>query len=117
MNRTCIPKGSNSKKSIDKGADSNIINIQSDDMYNNALYSGIGKTPFQPATQVVYTAVEHTTKDKHVIAVSTKNKLCSKKHSIMDSEKCVHMQHVHVTSPWHGQSVMKKSGPKIVYYK
>ena len=73
-----------------RGADSNIINIQSDGMYNNALYSGIGKTPFQPATQVVYTAVEHTTKDKHVIAVSTKNKLCSKKHSIMDSEKCVH---------------------------
>ena len=26
-------------------ADSNIINIQSDGMYNNALYSGIGKTP------------------------------------------------------------------------
>ena len=26
-----------------RGADSNIINIQSDGMYNNALYSGIGK--------------------------------------------------------------------------
>ena len=56
------------------GDDSSIINIQSDGMYNNALYSGIEKTAFQPATQVVYTAVDHTTKEKHVIAVSTKNK-------------------------------------------
>ena len=34
-----------------RGEDSSIINIQSDGMYNNALYSGIGKTAFQPATQ------------------------------------------------------------------
>ena len=38
-----------------RGEDSSIINIQSDGMYNNVLYSGIGKTAFQPATQGVIT--------------------------------------------------------------
>ena len=54
------------------------INVQSDGMYNNPLYSGVGKTPFQPATQTVYSVAENETKNHDIIALSTKNKLCSK---------------------------------------
>ena len=58
------------------------IDIQSDGMYNNPLYSGVGKTPFQPATNCVYTVVENETDQKKVIALATKNKLCSKGHHL-----------------------------------
>ncbi|CAG2242056.1 unnamed protein product [Mytilus edulis] len=37
-----------------RGDNPNIINIQADGMYNNPIYSGMGKTPFQPATQCTY---------------------------------------------------------------
>ena len=37
------------------------IAVQSDGMFNNPLYSGIGKTPFQPATQCSYSVVENVT--------------------------------------------------------
>ena len=30
------------------------VNIQADGCYNNALYSGVGKTPFQPSTIAIY---------------------------------------------------------------
>ena len=34
------------------------IDIESDGCYNNPIYSGINKTPFQPATQVCYVIIE-----------------------------------------------------------
>jgi len=43
------------------------LNVEMDCRYNNPLYSGVGKTPFQPATQVSLVAIENTTKDKKVI--------------------------------------------------
>ena len=33
------------------------ISVYSDGMFNNPLYSGIGKTPFRPATQCSYPVV------------------------------------------------------------
>ena len=33
-----------------RGKNSAAINIQSDGCYSNALYSGVGRTPFQPST-------------------------------------------------------------------
>ncbi|VDI30806.1 Hypothetical predicted protein [Mytilus galloprovincialis] len=53
------------------------VSLQADGAYNNAIYSGIGKTPFQPATQVVYSVAEAETEDKSIIGVVCKNKLCS----------------------------------------
>lgn len=55
----------------------NAVSLQGDAAYNNPLYSGIGKTPFQPATQVVYTIAENETEDKSILTVVAKNKLCS----------------------------------------
>ena len=52
------------------------IRIEGDARYNNPLFSGGGKTPFQPATQVTYTVCENTTPEKKVIAIFTGNKLC-----------------------------------------
>ena len=37
------------------------IPVQSDSMYNNPLYSGVGQTPFQPVTQTVYSFPENFT--------------------------------------------------------
>ena len=57
--------------------DPNAVSLKGDEAYNNPLYSGIGRTPFQPATQVVYAVVENETEDKSILAVIAKNKLCS----------------------------------------
>lgn len=56
----------------------NQIPIQADGQYNNNLYSGVGKTPFQPATQASYTVAENVTFKKQIIAAEAINKLCSK---------------------------------------
>lgn len=53
------------------------INIEADTRYNNRLNSGVGKTPFQPATQATLTIVENHTPHKKVIGVHTASKLCS----------------------------------------
>ncbi|CAC5357310.1 unnamed protein product [Mytilus coruscus] len=53
------------------------IDVEGDGCYNNPLYSGIGKTPFQPATQSCYAVVENMTDKKLVINLVTKNKLCN----------------------------------------
>ena len=38
-----------------RGCDSpNAVAVQCDGMYNKPLYSGVGETPFQPATQTMY---------------------------------------------------------------
>lgn len=50
--------------------------IQGDGRYNNRLASGVGKTPYQPASQAVYTVIENTTKQKKIVAVNIRNKLC-----------------------------------------
>lgn len=52
------------------------IPVESDCSYNNAAYSGVGKTPFQPATQVVCTVSENATSDKAIIGMTAMNKLC-----------------------------------------
>ncbi len=54
------------------------VSLQGDGMYNNPLYSGVGRTPYQPATQMVYSVAENETVNKEIIAVVAKNKLCSK---------------------------------------
>ena len=54
------------------------IAVQSDGTYNNSLYSGVGRTPFQPATQCSYVVAENMTNQKQIIAIETVNKLCSK---------------------------------------
>lgn len=46
--------------------------------YNNNLYSGVGKTPFQPVTQASYTVAENVTFKKRIIAAEAINTLCSK---------------------------------------
>ena len=70
------------------------IAVQYDGMFNNPLYSGIGKTPFQPATQCSYSVVENVTnkkkKKKQVVAMENVNKLSSKHgyHSVTDETPC-----------------------------
>lgn len=61
-----------------RGLPQNVINVQADGMYNNNLYSGVGKTPFQPATQASYTVAETITSKKQIVAAEQVNKLCSK---------------------------------------
>lgn len=58
--------------------DPSTIAVEGDGRYNNPLYSGGGKTPFQPATQLTYTMSENETPRKQTIAVFTGNKLCHK---------------------------------------
>ena len=61
------------------GKDTKAVNVQADGCYNNALYSGVGQTPFQPSTQAIYVVAENETNKKQIINVQTKSKLCSKR--------------------------------------
>lgn len=56
--------------------DPNIISVEGDAAYNNPIYAGIGKTPFQAATQATYIMAEGTTKNRDIIALCTRSKLC-----------------------------------------
>jgi hypothetical protein len=61
------------------------IIVEGDCRYNNPLGSSTGKTPYQPATQAVYTIAESLTPKKQVLAVVCKNKLCKKAESLRQS--------------------------------
>ena len=61
-----------------RGEGSSSIPVEADGRYNNPLWSGGGKTPFQPSTQTAYTVCENVTKAKKIIGVYTGNKLCQK---------------------------------------
>lgn len=52
------------------------IDLEIDARYNNPIYSGVGKTPFQAATQMTQVVAENSTPHKHIIAVTNKSKLC-----------------------------------------
>merc|ERR1712055_2301 len=53
-----------------------VIDVQVDCVYNNPIWSGSGKTPYQPGTQVTQFAVENCSPHKHIIGITSKNKLC-----------------------------------------
>ena len=52
------------------------IRVEGDARYNNSMFSGVGRTPFQAATQVTYTMCENVTNRKKIISVYCGNKLC-----------------------------------------
>ena len=54
--------------------DPSCIRAEGDGRFNNRF----GDTPFQPASQAVYTMLENETASKKVIAISTVNKLCKR---------------------------------------
>ena len=72
-----------------RGNKRNVVSVEGDGMYNNPLCSGVGKTPFQPATQATYVVCENCTSKKQVISLSIHNKLCSKRHDVSDSKACL----------------------------
>ena len=63
---------------LPRGQPETDIAIQSNGMFNKPLYSVIGKTPFQPATQCSYSVVKMRPKKKQIIAMENVSKLCSK---------------------------------------
>ena len=44
-----------------RGMPENEMTVQADGIYNNSLFFGVGKTPFQPATQCSYIVAENVT--------------------------------------------------------
>ncbi|XP_061167729.1 uncharacterized protein LOC133176644, partial [Saccostrea echinata] len=63
----------------------NNIGIQCDGMYNNSLYSGVGETPFQPATQTVFSIAEDVTSSHEIISLVTKNKICPERQHLKNN--------------------------------
>lgn len=53
------------------------IPAEADGTYNNSVFSKIGKSPFQAATQVDFTLTENLTEEKKIISVVSHSKLCS----------------------------------------
>ena len=66
------------------------VNVQADGCYNNSLYSGVGKTPFQPSTQAIYLFAENETDRNQIINLQTISKLCSKRRNGLNIE-CHHV--------------------------
>lgn len=65
------------------------ISIQSDGLYNNSLWSGVTRTPYQPATQMAYVVAENVTGKHQIINVELVNKICSKHgYHTMEDEEC-----------------------------
>ena len=60
------------------------IPVQSNGMYNNPRYSGVGETPFQLATQTVYSFAENVTNKHPIFKVVAKNKICSQHCHLLD---------------------------------
>lgn len=69
-----IRKNIKLKKEAIGDRDPESIRAEGDGRFNNRF----GDTPFQPATQAVYTVLENETDAKKVIAISTVNKLCKR---------------------------------------
>lgn len=92
VNKTDMKARRRSLKTINllRGMPETEIAVQCDGMFNNPLYSGIGKLPFQPATQCSYSVVENVTTKKQIIAIENINKLCSKHgyHSAAEQTEC-----------------------------
>mgnify|MGYP005708103559 CR=1 FL=1 len=53
------------------------ISAEGDGTFNNGLFSQVGKTPFQGATQATFTVSENVTREKKIISVRTYSKICS----------------------------------------
>ena len=60
-----------------RGEPRDTIAIETDGLFNNPLYSGVGKTLIQPSTQAVLLGAENVTGDRKVVSVVTRNKLCA----------------------------------------
>ena len=73
-----------------RGKNPAAINIQSDGCYNNALHSGVGRTPFQPSTQAIYLFAENETDRNQIFNLQTISKLCSKRRNGFNIE-CHHV--------------------------
>ena len=52
------------------------IDVEVDCRYSNPIHSGVGVTPFQPATQVTQLVAENVTNTKKIIHITNKSKLC-----------------------------------------
>ena len=50
--------------------------LEMDCRYNNPIYSGVGRTPFQAGTQVTQVVCEQTTSKKQIVWLTNKSKLC-----------------------------------------
>ena len=53
------------------------IPAETDATYNNRIFSGVGKTPFQAGTQCTMLVAENLTSKKKIISVGTYSKICS----------------------------------------
>lgn len=68
--------------------DTRSVSVEGDAAYNNPIYSGIGKTPFQAATQTTYIMAESITTNRDIIALSTNSKLCSTRSCSRTAHTC-----------------------------
>ena len=73
-NMSNIRKEIKMTKEVAGDIDPGCIRVEGDGRFNNRF----GDTPFQPATQAVYTVLENESPKKRVIAISTANKLCKR---------------------------------------
>ena len=92
-----------------RGKNPTAINIHSDGCYNNALYSGVGKTPFQPSTQAIYLFAGNETDRNQIINLQTITKLCSKRRNDLKLN-AIMWGNVLLTLQWLQALAMKNSG-------
>lgn len=101
------------------GHPTNELDLEGDGCYNNPIFSGVNKTPFQPATQSCYVIVENMTDKKLVINLITKNKLCShgKDHSEenLNAKNCKCRQNLKMVDNIGNEEKSAKEGLETLY--
>ena len=120
-NKTDMRKIRQELKEVNKmrGHPMNEIDVEGDACYNNPIFSGVNKTPFQPATQSCYVLVENMTDKKLVVNLITKNKLCShgKDHSgeNINRKNCKCTQNLQMVENIGNEEESAKEGLKTLY--
>ncbi len=88
--------------------------IEGDGLFNNPLYSGVSKTPFQPATQCTYIMAENSTTSKQIVAIAIKTNFVPKGENMM-AYVVQQMLNVMQIWTWGTQLGMKEDGPGNVW--
>ena len=101
-----------------RGMPENEIIAHADRKYYKSLFSGVGKTPFQPATQCNYVVAENVTPKKQAVTLENVNKLCIKHGfiSLRTASAILCLVAVLQQFQWRLPLEMRKNEPKTAFW-
>ena len=102
-----------------QGMHENEIHVQADGIYNNSLFSGVRKTPFQPEHQLSYIVEENVIPNKHFTALENVKKnfaLSMDFTPLRTASAILCLVAVLQQFQWRRPLKMRKNGPKTAFW-